>query len=136
MLRRIHNIEEPADVGRGPDGGLADLKIPAAESHRPRAIIAGRSDLIEMVAERLTVPGIGREVGSYAASYAPFYQGLFLAPHMVAGCMRGSVLAAKVSSRNWGLMFCRNGTGERGGHYPVRALQCAGAADRLLPEHS
>ena len=56
--------------------------------------IAGRTDLIEQISYRLTVPGSGREVGSYAGSYRPFYQGLFLAPHTVCQCMKSSLLFA------------------------------------------
>ncbi len=54
--------------------------------------IAGRKDLIEAVSYRQTVPGCGREIGSYAASYRPFYQGLFLAPHTVSQCLKCAVL--------------------------------------------
>ena len=54
--------------------------------------IAGRKDLIEAVSYRQTVPGCGREIGSYAASYRPFYEGLFLAPHTVAQCMKSAIL--------------------------------------------
>ena len=56
--------------------------------------IAGRKDLIEAVSFRQTVPGCGREIGSYAASYRPFYEGLFLAPHTVAQCMKSALLFA------------------------------------------
>lgn len=58
--------------------------------------IAGRRELIGRVANRLTVPGTGREVGSYAASYRPFYQGLFLAPHTTAQCLKSAVLFARL----------------------------------------
>ena len=72
------------------------IKNPAA-ALRPRGgYIVGRRDVIDRVSYRLTAPGIGREVGSYAGSYQPFYQGLFLAPHVVAQAMRTSVLAAAV----------------------------------------
>lgn len=54
--------------------------------------IAGRSDLIEQVSYRLTIPGSGREVGSYAGSYRPFYQGLFMAPHTVCQCLKSAIL--------------------------------------------
>ena len=54
--------------------------------------IAGRKDLIEAVSFRQTVPGCGKEIGSYAASYRPFYEGLFLAPHTVAQCMKCAIL--------------------------------------------
>lgn len=54
--------------------------------------VAGRTDLIEQVSYRLTVPGCGREIGSYAFSYRPFYQGLFLAPHTVCQCVKSAIL--------------------------------------------
>lgn len=56
--------------------------------------IAGRKDLIEAVSYRQTVPGCGKEIGSYAASYRPFYQGLFMAPHTVAQCLKSAILFA------------------------------------------
>ena len=58
--------------------------------------IAGRKDLIERISYRLTVPGSGREVGSYAASYRPFFQGLFLAPHTVLQCLKTAMLFGEV----------------------------------------
>lgn len=54
--------------------------------------IVGRKDLIEAVSYRQTVPGCGKEIGSYAASYRPFYQGLFMAPHVVAQCLKSAIL--------------------------------------------
>ena len=53
---------------------------------------AGRKDLIEQVAFSLTAPSLGTEIGSYAAGYQSFYQGLFLAPHVVACALKGSLL--------------------------------------------
>ena len=61
--------------------------------------IAGKWDLIERVSFRLTTPGSGREVGSYAASYRPFYQGIFLAPHTVCQCMKSAVLFSALFER-------------------------------------
>ena len=58
--------------------------------------IAGKAKYVDMAATRLTAPGIGAEVGSYAASYQPFYQGLFMAPHTVAQALKSAVLAARV----------------------------------------
>ena len=49
-------------------------------------------DLIEQVAFSLTAPSLGTEIGSYAAGYQSFYQGLFLAPHVVACALKGSLL--------------------------------------------
>ena len=61
--------------------------------------IAGREESISRVESRLTAPGIGREVGSYAGSYRPFYQGLFMAPHTVHEAMKVSLLTAAVFER-------------------------------------
>ena len=58
--------------------------------------VAGRKDLIERISYRITVPGSGREVGSYAASYRPFFEGLFLAPHTVMQCLKTAMLFGEV----------------------------------------
>jgi len=71
---------------KNPGGGLAPTG----------GYIAGKAAYIERVAQRLTVPGMGREVGSYAGSYQPFYQGLFLAPHVTAQSVKTAALFAKV----------------------------------------
>lgn len=71
---------------KNPGGGLAPTG----------GYLVGRGDLIEKISYRLTAPGIGREVGSYAGSYQPFYQGLFMAPHVVAQALKTSVLAAAI----------------------------------------
>ena len=58
--------------------------------------IVGTERAIKRIEARLTCPGIGREAGSYAASYQPFYQGLFMAPHTVAQALKTAVLAARI----------------------------------------
>ena len=58
--------------------------------------ICGTKEAISIIENRLTVPGMGREVGSYAASYLPFYQGLFTAPHVTAQALKTAVLFARV----------------------------------------
>ena len=87
--------QEPTDVGadvivgsliKNPGGGLA----PSG------GYIAGKTACIEKIANRLTSPGIGREVGSYAAGYTSFFQGVFLAPHTTVQAMKGAALAAHV----------------------------------------
>lgn len=60
------------------------------------AYICGKEHLINKIAHRYTSPSLLLEVGSYAASYQPFYQGLFLAPHVVAQSMKASALTACV----------------------------------------
>jgi len=58
--------------------------------------LSGKQACIDQVAYRLTAPSLGLEVGSYAASYQPFYQGLFLAPSTVKNAMKGNILAGYV----------------------------------------
>ena len=70
---------------KNPGGGLAPTG----------GYIAGREDLVDRIAQRMTVPGMGAEVGSYAGDYRLFYQGLFLAPHVTAQCIKGAALFAR-----------------------------------------
>ncbi|WP_186564485.1 aminotransferase class I/II-fold pyridoxal phosphate-dependent enzyme [Lawsonibacter celer] len=58
--------------------------------------LAGRHDLIEAAAMRLTTPGIGRECGSTLGNNRSLYQGLFLAPHTTAQALKTAVFAAKM----------------------------------------
>ena len=70
---------------KNPGGGIAPTG----------GYIAGKKRFVDKVAFRLTSPGIGAEVGSYAGGYQPFYQGLFLAPHTVAQAVKSAILAAR-----------------------------------------
>ena len=58
--------------------------------------VVGDSKYVNMVQNRLTAPSIGGEVGSYAFGYQYFYQGLFIAPHVVLQAVKGSMLFGKV----------------------------------------
>ncbi len=58
--------------------------------------IAGRHDLIELCAERLNVPGEGREVGPSGNANRDFLQGLYFAPSVVASALKTSILTSKV----------------------------------------
>ena len=60
------------------------------------AYVAGRSDLIELVAERLTLPGEGREVGPSLGANKSILQGLFFAPSVVTSALKTAVLTSKV----------------------------------------
>ena len=86
---------EPTHVGadlavgsliKNPGGGLAPTG----------AYIAGRRDLVEGAAMRLTCPGIGRECGSTLGNNRLLYQGLFLAPHTVAQAVKTAVFSARL----------------------------------------
>ena len=56
--------------------------------------IAGRSDLIEMVAERLTAPGIGKEQGANFNQNNAFFKGIFMAPSAVKNALKTAVFSA------------------------------------------
>lgn len=86
---------EPTDFGadiavgsliKNPGGGLAPTG----------GYIAGKKVFTDLIAGRLTAPGIGMEVGSYAFGYQYFYQGLFMAPHIVAQALKASALFSRV----------------------------------------
>lgn len=86
---------EPSDVGadmvvgsliKNPGGGLAPIG----------GYIVGRGDCVENAAYRLTSPGLGKEVGASLGALKDFYQGLFLAPTVTAGALKGAVFAANV----------------------------------------
>lgn len=71
---------------KNPGGGLAPTG----------GYLAGRKDLIEGAAMRLTTPGIGKECGSTLGNNRLLYQGLFLAPHTVAQAVKTAVFAARI----------------------------------------
>ena len=58
--------------------------------------IVGRADLIKLCAERLTLPGEGKEVGPTQNSNRDILKGLFLAPSVVRNAVKTAVLTAKV----------------------------------------
>ncbi len=60
------------------------------------AYIAGRKELVELAAERLTLPGEGKEVGPSLGANRQFLQGLFMAPSVVASSLKTAVLASKM----------------------------------------
>lgn len=84
---------EPTEVGadlmagsliKNPGGGLAKIG----------GYIAGRADLVEKCAYRMTSPGIGGEAGATLNTLADFYQGFFLAPHVVAQALKGAIFTS------------------------------------------
>lgn len=63
------------------------------------AYVAGSHNLIELVSERLTLPGEGREVGPSLGINRSLYQGLFLAPSVVAAALKTVVLTAYLAEK-------------------------------------
>lgn len=102
---------EPSDVGadmvvgsliKNPGGGLAPIG----------GYIAGKKECVENAAYRLTSPGLGKEVGASLGVLSSFYQGLFLAPTVTAGALKGAIFAANIYE-NLGFGVVPNSTESR-----------------------
>ena len=88
-------LKEPSEVGadlvvgsliKNPGGGLAPIG----------GYLCGTKECIDRAAYRLTSPGLGREVGATLGVTSAFTQGLFLAPTVVKGALKGAVFAASI----------------------------------------
>ena len=91
-------LHEPSEFGadmvvgsliKNPGGGLAPIG----------GYIAGTRKCIENAAYRLTSPGLGMEVGATLGVNKDFFQGLFLAPTVVGGALKGAIFAANIYER-------------------------------------
>ena len=89
------DYDEPTDVGadlmvgsliKNPGGGLAPIG----------GYIVGKKEYVENAAVRLTSPGLGKEVGATLGIISSFFQGLFNAPQVVGGSVKGAVFLAKM----------------------------------------
>ena len=89
---------EPTEVGadlcvgsliKNPGGGLAPIG----------GYIVGNREYVENAAFRLTAPGLGKEVGATLGINASLFQGLFLAPQVVSGALKGAIYAANIYER-------------------------------------
>lgn len=110
---------EPSQVGadlvvgsliKNPGGGLAPIG----------GYICGRKDLIEQAAYRLTSPGLGKEVGATLGITGQLTQGLFLAPQVVSGALKGAIFAANCYER-LGFSVIPNGSESR--HDIIQAVE-------------
>ncbi len=110
---------EPSDVGadmvvgsliKNPGGGLAPIG----------GYIAGTRKCIERAAYRLSAPGLGKEVGATLGIMQSFYQGLFLAPTVVAGALKGAIFAANMYEK-LGFKVVPNSTESR--HDIIQAVE-------------
>lgn len=102
---------EPLDVGadmivgsliKNAGGGLAPIG----------GYIVGKKECVENAAYRLTSPGLGKEVGASLNIIQSFYQGLFQAPVVVSGALKGAIFAANIYER-LGFAVIPNGTESR-----------------------
>ncbi len=114
---------EPSDVGadmvvgsliKNPGGGLAPIG----------GYICGTEACVSRCAFRLSAPGLGQEVGANLGILPAFYQGLFLAPTVVAGALKGAIFAANIYER-LGFKVVPNGSEDR--HDIIQAVELGSA---------
>lgn len=86
---------EPCDVGADICAGSL-IKNPGGGLCPSGGYIAGRADLVEKVACRISAPSLGSHVGPTLGFNRTIAQGIFMAPHVVAECLKGAVFAAKM----------------------------------------
>ncbi len=84
---------EPTQVGADLMAGSL-IKNPGGGIASTGGYIAGRKELVERCADRLTCPGMGREVGCTLETLRGMYQGIFFAPTVVASAVKTAVFAA------------------------------------------
>ncbi len=84
---------EPLEVGADIIAGSL-IKNPGGGLALTGGYIAGKANLVEQAAYRLTSPGLGKEVGASLGNNRLMFQGLFMAPHVVAESLKGAVFCA------------------------------------------
>ena len=87
------DTREPTHVGADLIAGSL-IKNPGGGIAPTGGYIAGKQELVDRAAARLTVPGIGGEVGSTLGNNRLLYQGFFLAPHTTAQAVKTAIFAA------------------------------------------
>lgn len=87
--------KEPLEVGADLIGGSL-IKNPGGGIVECGGYIAGKEELVEASAIRLTAPGVGSESGAMLNQHRLIFQGLFMAPSIVADVIKGMTLASKV----------------------------------------
>mgnify|MGYP004638311451 FL=1 len=87
--------KEPTDVGADIVVGSL-MKNLGAGIATSGAYIAGKKDLIELCAERLTAPGVGKEIGPSLNQNTAFIKGLFFAPSVVASAVKTAIFASRI----------------------------------------
>ena len=87
--------KEPTEVGADVIVGSL-MKNLGAGIATSGAYIAGKKDIIELCAERLTAPGIGKEIGPSLNQNPAFIKGLFFAPSVVASSVKTAVFASRM----------------------------------------
>ena len=89
------DIKEPVQVGADIMAGSL-IKNPGGGIAVSGGYIVGRQELVDMVANRVTCPGIGGECGLTFGQTRNMFQGFFIAPRVTNGALRGAALCAEV----------------------------------------
>ncbi len=84
---------EPTQIGADLIAGSL-IKNPGGGIAKNGGYIAGRADLVELCAQRMTAPGVGREVGATLGQTRPMFMGLFNAPHITGEALKTAVFTA------------------------------------------
>ena len=87
--------KEPTEVGADVIVGSL-MKNLGAGIATSGAYIAGKKELIELCAERLTAPGVGKEIGPSLNQNTAFLKGLFFAPSVVASAVKTVIFASRI----------------------------------------
>ena len=87
------DTNEPIEVGADIIAGSL-IKNPGGGIAPTGGYIVGRKDLVELASYRMTSPGMGAELGASLANNRLLFQGLFLAPHVVAQAVKSAIFAA------------------------------------------
>ena len=89
------DIKEPTEVGADLTAGSL-IKNAGGGIVEAGGYVAGKEIYVERTANRLTAPGIGSEGGAMFNQHRLIFQGLFMAPSVVADAVKGAVLASKI----------------------------------------
>lgn len=89
------DTKEPIEAGADLIAGSL-IKNPGGGIVEAGGYVAGKAKYVDKTANRLTAPGIGCEGGAMFNQHRLIFQGLFMAPSVVADAVKGAVLAAKV----------------------------------------
>ena len=92
------DIDEPTAIGADIMAGSL-IKNPGGGIAPTGGYVAGKADLVDLVSYRLTAPGIGGELGASLVDNRLLFQGLFLAPHVVAQAIKGAIFASAFFNR-------------------------------------
>lgn len=98
------DVKEPTDVGVDVIAGSL-IKNPGGGLALTGGYVAGRGDLIDKIQYRMTCPGIGGECGLTFGQTRTMFQGLFQAPKVVNGAVKGAILCGK-AYENLGFDTC------------------------------